>query len=242
MMEPERNHPIASDIEDAKETLIQRLSRFGHRLCVKHDFLSSGKVKGETRDVRKYYDYFAPFYDFIYRRSNSYLQSGQFVVDNFIGNDDLVLDLGAGTGHLTIPAIAKASSVVSYDLHNKMLKQGRKKAVKAIKKSSSVSGELNFCQGDALDLPFASSSFSIVASAFMLVYLSPEQKIDCLRECRRVLKSDGRIILLTSQGEIHSRFFSRDDWISIFDEAGFSKPDFSDFSDVFRTIHATILK
>lgn len=239
-MEPEINHSAVSEVEDTKESFIKRLSRFGHRLCVKHDFLSSGKIKGETRDVRKYYDYLAPFYDFIYRRSDSYLHSGQFVVDNFIQNDDLLLDLGAGTGHLTIPAIEKASFIISYDLHNKMLKQGMKKAEKAIRKSSLPSADLNFCQGDALALPFASSSFSIVASAFMLVYLSPEQNISCLKECRRVLKSDGRIVLLTSQGEIHSRFFSKEQWISIFSEAGFSEPEFSDFNDVFRTIHAKI--
>jgi len=237
-MEPEINLSNISEGKDSKESLIKRLSRFGHRLCVKYDFLSSGKVNGETRDVRKYYDFFAPFYDLIYRRSDSYLGSGQFVVDNFIETSDMVLDLGAGTGHLTIPIIKKALSVISYDLHNKMLKQGLKKADQIIENSEFQTAELSFCQGDAIDLPFAPSSFSVVASAFMLVYLSPEQKLASLKECRRVLNDDGRIVLLTSQGEIHSRFYSRADWSQIFAKAGFSKPGFNDFSDVFRTIHA----
>ena len=74
-----------------------------------------------------------------------------------------------------------------------------------------------------------------------LLLTQDRKKLDCLKECRRVLKTDGRLVLLTSQGEIHSRFFKRAQWIELFKEAGFSEPVFNDFSDVFRSIHATKL-
>jgi len=223
--------------ESERLSLSKRLSRFGHRLCVKHDFFSLKAVRGKTSHIRRFYDFLAPFYDLIYPRSDAYLDSARHFVSTFVRPGDRVLDLGAGTGLLTLQMLGKALSVISFDLHDKMLLRGRQKTFKTIRRSNVPAAGTGFIQGNALCLPFAGDTFDMVASAFMLVYLDQQQKIAALREARRVLAPSGRLALLTFQGELHSRFTTRDEWRTIIEQAGFDEPTFDDFSEVFRTIH-----
>lgn len=219
-------------------TLGSRLSRFGHRLCIQHDFLSLQQVQGKQSHVRRFYDLFAPVYDFIYPRSRSYVDAAARMVRSYVRPGDRVLDLGAGTGILTMPMLPTALSVVAYDLHDGMLRKSRQKIHKEMRRSTEVSAGTSFCQGNALSLPFRPSSFDLVATAFMLVYLDQEQKVAALREARRVLAPGGRLALLTFQGEIHPRFTTRPTWEEILTTAGFWDLEFRDFDGVFRTIHA----
>ena len=73
----------------------------------------------------------------------------------------------------------------------------------------------------------------------MLVYLTKEQKVDAIKEAKRVVRDDGRIVLLTFQGAIHPPFTPRAGWRELFQEAGLDEPLFDDFSEVFRTISIT---
>ena len=227
--------------QEGKEELSlgKRLSRFGHRLCLEHDFFSLKKVRGKTNTIRRFYDFLAPVYDLIYPRSTSYLDSARHLAQNFVQPGDRVLDLGAGTGLLTKEMLPKALSIISFDLHEKMLRQGQKKVLKEIRDAKLPSAGTGFCQGNALCLPFADNTFDLVATAFMLVYLTKEQKVNAIKEAKRVVRDDGRIVLLTFQGEIHPRFTPRAGWREVFEEAGLDEPIFDDFSEVFRTISIT---
>ncbi len=101
----------------------------------------------------------------------------------------LVLDLAAGTGDSTL-ALLKAkrgTKVIVLDFCEEMLKR-------AIPKLGEFDGRFALVQGDALDLPFAPSSFNGAISAFAMRNLSDLSV--ALEEVFRVLKPGGFFLCL----------------------------------------------
>jgi demethylmenaquinone methyltransferase/2-methoxy-6-polyprenyl-1,4-benzoquinol methylase len=94
------------------------------------------------------------------------------------------LDLGTGTGDLAREALAQFphASVIAADFTLEMMRVGQR------------NGPLNFSTADALRLPFNDSSFDAVLSGFLMRNVIDLQK--ALQEQYRVLKSDGRIVIL----------------------------------------------
>jgi SAM-dependent methyltransferase len=91
---------------------------------------------------------------------------------------DRVLDVGCGTGALTLAAAeaaGPAGSVVGLDANPEMLAVARHKPV-----------QVEWVEGRAEDLPFADDSFDAVASQFGFTFF--EDKPKALREMMRVLK------------------------------------------------------
>ena len=93
-----------------------------------------------------------------------------------------VLDVGAGTGRLSLPLENRGASVTALDVSPKMLEAISNKNIKTV-------------VGDAESLPFESGSFDIVTAAFLIVHLKdPTRFFD---EAYRVLK-DGGILAVTN--------------------------------------------
>ncbi len=98
--------------------------------------------------------------------------------------DKKVLDVGAGTGRLSLPLANRGASVTALDVSRKMLELLKKKNSKIIT-----------VVGDAESLPFKNETFDIVAAAFLIVHLKdPKRFFD---EAYRVLK-DGGILAVTN--------------------------------------------
>jgi len=98
--------------------------------------------------------------------------------------DAQVLDVGCGTGDLSIEIFEKtAAPVVGIDFCRPMLELAKKKAP-----------QLRFIEGDALRLPFADRSFDCITIAFALRNLSSVE--EGLAELKRVLKPKGVLAIL----------------------------------------------
>jgi demethylmenaquinone methyltransferase/2-methoxy-6-polyprenyl-1,4-benzoquinol methylase len=98
--------------------------------------------------------------------------------------DAQVLDVGCGTGDLSIAIFEKtAAPVVGIDFCRPMLELAKKKAP-----------QLRFIEGDALRLPFADCSFDCITIAFALRNLSSVEA--GLVELKRVLKPKGVLAIL----------------------------------------------
>ncbi len=94
-----------------------------------------------------------------------------------------VLDVGGGTGYLySLFDHVRFDSWVVLDVNRNMIEQGRKKHPAC-----------TFVRGSALHLPFGNEQFDRVLIADALHHM-PEPNL-VLRECRRVLKGNGRFLV-----------------------------------------------
>ncbi len=99
-----------------------------------------------------------------------------------------VLDLGCGTGSLTIDLRmrAPAARIVGLDADHRILDLARRKAARA-------SASVEFVHGSATSLPFCDGSFDRVVSSLLFHHLLPQAKQRALGEVYRVLRQGGRL-------------------------------------------------
>lgn len=126
----------------------------------------------------------------------------QRTIDEIIHGDELdIIDLGAGTGRLTLILAPRAKSIRAFDVSAEMLRVCRERLI--------ASGLSNWGVGvaDHRNLPVEDHSVDLVVSGWSVSYLAvwnPEQanqELDkWLLEMRRVLRKDGMIILFESLG------------------------------------------
>jgi len=95
-----------------------------------------------------------------------------------------VLELGVGTG-VNLPLYGPETRVVACDTSRQVLRQAAHRHLQA---------RVSFVQADAQRLPFASGSFAIAAAS--LLFCSVRDPVQGLKEARRVLRRDGRLVLL----------------------------------------------
>ena len=97
-----------------------------------------------------------------------------------------VLDIGCGTGtHLKLYQ-EKGCHIFGIDLSEAMLKVARKKL--------GTNAHLEYC--DATKTPFPDQFFDLIYTMTVLHEMDEEVRIGVLKEARRIVKSDGRILLI----------------------------------------------
>jgi demethylmenaquinone methyltransferase / 2-methoxy-6-polyprenyl-1,4-benzoquinol methylase len=142
---------------------------------------------GKQRYVRRVFATIADRYDLItvvlsYGRDRRW--KDRLIALAAITSDDRVLDIACGTGDLLFRAIKRARLAVGLDVTLKMLQYA------AAKKGRTP----RLVAGDMLDLPFRSSTFTVVTTGYGLRNASDiEQAID---EIARVLAPRGRLLSL----------------------------------------------
>ncbi len=98
-----------------------------------------------------------------------------------------ILDLGCGTGILTMLLADKAKRVYGLDIIYRSLKVARDKG-KGKKEFMSI----EFVNADAENIPFKDDAFDVVTASYLPKYVNAKLLIS---ECKRILKDDGMIIL-----------------------------------------------
>src|SRR5262245_15889180 len=100
-----------------------------------------------------------------------------------------VLDLGCGTGLLTImiKRSVPEALVTGLDADEEVLKIARDKAHGA---------EIQWDHALAFDMPYPDQSFDVVVSSFVTHHLTGTEKLRAFREVQRVLRPDGSFHIL----------------------------------------------
>jgi len=135
--------------------------------------------------MKDQYKNIANWYDRIFEPLNSGLRNiGMKMYPAKTGMD--VLDIGCGTGaHLKLYQ-KENCNIYGIDLSATMLKVARNKLGKV--------ADLKL--GNAIDTGFADNKFDIVLSSTVLHEMSQKVRVNVLKEAKRILKNEGRIILI----------------------------------------------
>jgi len=153
-----------------------------------HSHSVEQSVQTEGRLIR-----WAPYYDLV----TNFITLGQaprlrkMTVDQaLIKPGDSVLDVGCGTGEVTLLAKTRAQNgnVYGIDPAPEMIAVARKKAARK-------GLDVDYRVGVIEALPFLDSSIDVVTSSLMMHHLPEDLKVRGLAEINRVLKPDGRMLI-----------------------------------------------
>ena len=113
---------------------------------------------------------------------------------------DAVLDIGCGTGLLLLEAekiIGAKGTAVGLDVEPAMITQAKQHAAQNNSRAQFEVASIDHS-------PDADNSFAVILSTLMYHHLTEEQKPAGLRELRRVLKPDGRLLIVDLNPSRHS--------------------------------------
>tara|TARA_B110000008_G_scaffold277949_1_gene320447 strand:+ start:3400 stop:4140 length:741 start_codon:yes stop_codon:yes gene_type:complete len=126
-----------------------------------------------------------------------------------VGNEDVILDIASGTGDISklISKEYPSTSIFMSDINYEMLSEGRDRAI-----NESFDNNCTFCQLSGEILPFKDGAFDLITVGFGLRNFTNKEK--GLKEMKRCLKKDGKLLILEFSKPINPTFSKIYDWYS----------------------------
>ena len=112
------------------------------------------------------------------------------IVEN-IEKDDIVLDLGCGTGMLSFRAVLKGAEVTGIDINPEMLNIAEKRTTELEVKNRIKFIEMGVAEMDR----FEDDSFDVIMSGLCFSELSEDEISFTLKQTKRILRNDGILLL-----------------------------------------------
>jgi demethylmenaquinone methyltransferase/2-methoxy-6-polyprenyl-1,4-benzoquinol methylase len=140
----------------------------------------------------EYYTRLAPWYDFLASSEKKYIQNGLDLLA--LQSHESILEIGFGTGFAQrkiIPVLDGGISI-GVDLSTGMAFLAHRNLTKA-----GIADQANLVCSDSLPLPFRSECFDAVFTSFTLELFDTPLIPKLLDEIRRVLRSSGRLVVVS---------------------------------------------
>ena len=147
------------------------------------------KIKDRVYEEKTFWSKFAPWYD---KFMSIQIKSYDTLIDKILREIEMgqvVLEVAAGTGLVTMEIARKASKVHAIDITPEMISQAFQKA-----KSRNIKN-IDFSVEDAYALPFGDNMFDVAVCSNALHNMKKPE--NALLEMKRVLKSGGKVITAT---------------------------------------------
>jgi ubiquinone/menaquinone biosynthesis C-methylase UbiE len=104
-----------------------------------------------------------------------------------------VLDVGCGSGAMSLTAAASADRVFGLDISQPLVGVARERAA-----ASGIDGRIEFVVGDAQTFPFDEGAFDVAVSQFGLMFF--DDPVAAFTNLRRALRPNGRMVFACWQG------------------------------------------
>ncbi len=180
----------------------------------------------------KLYKLWSPFYDLSLKLDPGYAAGIRAMVDTIVRNDDVVLDIGCGTGLATVYAANRARHVTSIDPSAEMLAKLRRKI------DNQQITNIELILGFFPDALAAAAAFDAVISSFAIVHIPRDGRQALYQSIYNCLKGNGHLGTFSAQGEIAAAFETKDEIYCNLEAAGFRQIQVTDMFDIYRIVTA----
>ncbi|HSG45686.1 MAG TPA: class I SAM-dependent methyltransferase [Anaerolineales bacterium] len=146
------------------------------------------RVLRSKAQARRSYNFLSRWYDLFTSSEKHITKIGIQMLG--LQSNESILEIGCGTGHELVEFAKNIHSgrIIALDISEEMIKVARKRFRNKVQKRS-----VGLCQGDGVFLPLANGQFDAVFLSFTMELFDIPEIIQVLNECRRTLKSGGRI-------------------------------------------------
>lgn len=128
-----------------------------------------------------FFDKIAPLYDSGMKLLGLYKHK---TIERYLKpvKDDMILDIGGGTGFIANKLSANAKRVIVVDISEKMLKKAARY------------NNIETCLTDALNMPFGDNSFDAIYCTDAMHHIKKHEEL--IKEINRLLKPNGRVVII----------------------------------------------
>jgi demethylmenaquinone methyltransferase/2-methoxy-6-polyprenyl-1,4-benzoquinol methylase len=172
------------------------------------------RVDRPSNAARDFYSRISGFYDlFAASGERRFTTAGLHKLA--VKNGQCILEIGFGTGQALVTlarAVGDSGHVCGLDISEGMHRVARRKV-----QAAGISNRVELTLGDAASLPYPDATFDAVFTSFTLELFDTPCIPEVLAECRRILKRQGRICVVSLSrdnelglaGRLYERLHSR---------------------------------